>query len=56
MFLLLPWTAFLVPFLSVWYILYPALFILYRPMDEAFHIEEQINQHFPGQIQDDEDR
>lgn len=55
MFLFLPWTAFLVPFLSMWYILYLAVFILYRPMDEAFHIEDQINERFPGQIQDEED-
>lgn len=54
-FLFLPWTAFLVPFLSVWYILYLAVFILYRPMDEAFHIEEQIRERFPGQIQTGED-
>ncbi len=50
-FLFLPWTAFLVPFLSMWYILYLAVLILYRPMDEAFRIEEQINERFPGQIQ-----
>lgn len=55
MFLFLPWTAFLIPFLSMWYILYLAVFILYRPMDEAFHIEDQINERFPGQIQDEED-
>lgn len=55
MFLFLPWTAFLIPFLSMWYILYLAIFILYRPMDEAFHIEDQINEHFPGQIQIEED-
>lgn len=55
MFLFLPWTAFLIPFLSMWYILYLAVFILYRPMDEAFHIEDQINERFPGQIQMEED-
>lgn len=55
MFLFLPWTAFLVPFLSMWYILYLAVFILYRPMDEAFHIEDQINERFPGQIEKEED-
>lgn len=54
-FLLLPWSAFLVPFLNVWYILFLVLFFLYRPMDEAFHIEEQINEKFPGQIQIGED-
>lgn len=55
MFLFLPWTAFLIPFLSMWYILYLAVFILYRPMDEAFHIEDQINERFPGQIQEEGD-
>lgn len=55
MFLFLPWTAFLVPFLSMWYILFVAMFILYRPMDQAFQIEDQINENFPGQIVDEED-
>lgn len=55
MVLFLPWTAFLIPFLSMWYILYLAVFILYRPMDEAFHIEDQINERFPGQIQMEDD-
>lgn len=55
MFLFLPWTAFLIPFLSMWYILYLAVFLLYRPMDEAFRIEDQINERFPGQIQAEED-
>lgn len=50
-FLFLPWSAFLVPFLNVWYLLFLVLFFLYRPMDEAFRIEEQINEKFPGQIQ-----
>lgn len=54
-FLFMPWTAFLVPFLSVWYILYLTVFILYRPMDEAFRIEDQIDERFPGQIQADEE-
>ncbi len=55
-FLFLPWSAFLVPFLNVWYILYLAMFLLYRPMEEAFQIEAQIEARFPGQIQigDDE--
>ncbi|MBD5119271.1 MAG: hypothetical protein HDT37_09230 [Clostridiales bacterium] len=48
--------GFLIPFLSMWYILYLAVFILYRPMDEAFLIEDQINERFPGQIQDEGDK
>lgn len=54
-FLFLPWTAFLVPFLSVWYILLLAMFTVYRSLDEAFRIEEQIEEHFPGQIDRGED-
>lgn len=54
-FLFMPWTAFLLPFLSVWYILYLSVFLLYRPMDEAFRIEDQIEERFPGQIQTEEE-
>ena len=50
MFLLLPWSAFVVPVLGVWYILMLALFMIYRPMNEAFRIEEQIEAQFPGQM------
>lgn len=54
-FLLLPWSAFLVPVLSVWYILLLAMFIIYQPLNEAFRIEEQIEEHFPGQMDAGED-
>lgn len=54
-FLFMPWSAFLVPFLNVWYILYLAMFFLYGPLNTAFQIEEQINEKFPGQIQVDEE-
>ena len=50
MVLFLPWSAFLVPFLGVWYILYVACFLLYPSLDNAFRIEEQIGQAFPEQI------
>lgn len=53
--LLLPWTAFLVPFLGIWVILYVSIFLLYNRMDIAFGIEEQIEEHFPGQIDEDFD-
>lgn len=49
-FLLLPWSAFLVPLLSVWYVLLLAMFIIYKPLNSAFRIEEEIEKHFPGQI------
>ena len=50
MVLFLPWTAFLVPFLGVWYILFVAVFLLYDPLNDALHIEEQIFAQFPEQI------
>lgn len=37
--LFLPWTAFLIPFLSVWFILFVSCFLLYIQLDEAFSIE-----------------
>lgn len=48
--LFMPWTAFLVPFLGVWYILYVSLFFLYEKLDYAFQIEAQIAAHFPEQV------
>jgi len=50
MVLFLPWSAFLVPFLGVWYILYLSNFLLYDQLDQAFRIEEQIGEAFPEQI------
>lgn len=50
MVLFLPWSAFLVPFLGVWYILYLSCFLLYDRLDTAFRIEEQIGEVFPEQI------
>lgn len=46
----MPWTAFVVPFLGVWYILYVSQFFLYEKLDYAFKIEEQIAENFPEQI------
>ena len=39
-----PWSAFAVPFLGVWYIWYVVNFLLYDQLDEAFRIEEQIEE------------
>lgn len=50
MVLFLPWSAFLVPFLGVWYILYVSCFLIYDRLDNAFRIEEQIGEAFPEQI------
>ena len=48
--LFMPWTAFVVPFLGVWYILYVSVFFLYEKLDYAFRIEEQIAENFPEQV------
>lgn len=48
--LFMPWTAFLVPILGVWYLLFLVFFILYPRLDEAFLIEQKIEETFPGQI------
>ncbi len=49
-FLLLPWSAFLVPFLGIWYILLVVVMMIYPRLNAAFRIEEQIREQFPGQI------
>ena len=53
LFFLLPWTAFAVPFLGIWYVLFLSLLILYRDLDRAFRIEEQIMEKFPDSISED---
>ncbi len=50
MVLFMPWTAFVIPFLGVWYIVYVSLFFLYEKLDYAFQIEAQIAQSFPEQV------
>lgn len=55
-FLFMPWSAFLVPFLGVWYILLATLLMIYPKLDAAFHIEEQIREQFPGQIPEENSR
>ncbi len=57
LFLFLPWSAVLLPFLGLWFILFTTDFLLYPAMDESFHIEAQIAQEFPEQVpfyEDDE--
>ncbi|MBR1815015.1 MAG: hypothetical protein IJ773_14560 [Lachnospiraceae bacterium] len=51
MFFFLPWTGFLIPVLGIWYILFLSMFLLYRQMDDAFRIEEQIEANFPGRME-----
>lgn len=50
--LLLPWSAFLVPFFGVWVILFISQFMLYNRMDSAFQIEARIEETYPGQLTD----
>ncbi|HIQ77277.1 MAG TPA: hypothetical protein IAB79_07525 [Candidatus Faecousia excrementipullorum] len=47
----LPWTAFLVPVLGVWYLWFLCCFLLYRDLDKAFRIEEQLHQAFPDRYE-----
>ncbi len=54
MLLLLPWTAFVVPILGVWYIVFLSLMIIYRPFNKEFKVEEQIREAFPGTLPDEE--
>lgn len=52
-FLLLPWTAFLVPVLGIWYILFLSLHLVYPELDEALKIEDEIAEKFPGRVNND---
>ena len=52
--LFLPWTAFVVPFLGIWYVLFLSVFILYLDLDDDFRIEEQILEKFPDMIAQEE--
>lgn len=51
----LPWTAFVVPVLGIWYVLFLSVFILYRDLDRDFRIEEQILEKFPDSIDEEDD-
>lgn len=50
MVLFLPWSAFLLPFLGIWFIVFLSCFLLYTRMNDAFSIEEQIKAQFPEQV------
>lgn len=50
--LLVPWSAYLVPIFGVWVILFVSQFLLYRDLDRAFSIEEQIMEAFPDQLKE----
>ena len=48
--LFLPWTAFVLPFIGLWYILFVALHLIYPALDADYRIEEQIEEKFPGRL------
>lgn len=48
--LFMPWTAFVVPIIGLWYILFVALHLIYPMLDGDFRIEEQIEEKFPGRL------
>lgn len=47
--LLLPWSAILLLLTGFWLILFLSNFLMYRSIDEAFHLEEEIAKQFPEQ-------
>lgn len=49
--LFMPWTAFVVPILGVWWVLYVGLFLIYPDLDKDFRVEEQIEEKFPGVLE-----
>jgi len=49
--LFMPWTAFVVPILGVWWVLYLGLFLIYPDLDRDFRVEEQIEEKFPGVLE-----
>lgn len=49
--LFMPWTAFVVPILGVWWVLYVGLFLIYPDLDRDFRVEEQIEEKFPGRME-----
>ncbi len=51
----LPWTAFLIPILGVWYLWFLCCFLLYDRLNGAFRIEEQLHEAFPEQFGSKED-
>lgn len=52
--LFLPWTAFIVPVLGIWYITFLAMHIIYRPLNRDFKVEEQIRASFPDNLPEEE--
>lgn len=51
--LFMPWTAFLVPILGVWYILLVSINMIYTDIDNEFRVEDQIREQFPGRLEEE---
>lgn len=49
MVLFLPWSAFLLPVIGVWFILYTANFLIYDTFNNVFELENKIAEAFPEQ-------
>ena len=50
LFFLLPWSAFVVPILGDWYVLFLSVFFIYRPLNKDFKVEDQIREAFPDNL------
>lgn len=48
--LFFPWSIFVLPFIGLWTALFLTFFFLYKSLNEAFSIEEEIKKHFPEQV------
>lgn len=48
--LFLPWSVMLLPMTGFWFILFLTSFCLFEPFNEAFHLEEAIEEAFPDQV------
>lgn len=55
MFLFMPWTLIILPFLNIWFIVFISCFLLYDHMNNDFEIEKQIEEQFPEQVRDYEE-
>lgn len=54
MLFLLPWSAFAVPILGDWYVLFLSVFFIYRPLNRDFKVEDQIRAAFPENLPEEE--
>ena len=54
LFFLLPWSAFAVPILGDWYVLFLSVFFIYRPLNKDFKVEDQIREAFPDNLPEEE--